>query len=114
MNILQILRILAALATIATGLLALLRPNSIRGFTGLVADGPRGVTEIRAVMGGSFIGLGLAPLLLGGTDAYRMLGILYITIAVVRAVSIGVDRSPERSNLISLVVEVVLGVLLVV
>jgi hypothetical protein len=114
MDILQIIRILIALATIATGLLALLRPHSIRGFTGLIADGPRGVSEIRAVLGGAFIGLGLAALLLGGLDAYRTLGITYSAIAAVRAISIVVDRSPARSNLISLVVEVVFGVLLLV
>jgi hypothetical protein len=113
MDFLRILQITAALATIATGLLALLRPTSICGFTGLIADGPRGVTEIRVVLGGIFIALGLSPLLLGSADAYRMLGIMYSAAAAVRAVSILVDRSATRSNLISLVVEVVFGVLLV-
>jgi len=114
MNLLRILQIIAALATIATGFLALLRPNGVRGFTGLIADGPRGVTEIRTILGGVFIGLGLAPLVLGSPDAYRMLGIMYAAAAAVRAVSIVVDGSAMRSNWISLAVEVVLGVLLVI
>jgi hypothetical protein len=38
----------------------------------------------------------------------------YIGIAAVRAVSIVMDRSMEKSNLISLAVEVVFGVLLVI
>jgi hypothetical protein len=114
MDILKVLQILAALATITTGVLALLRPNNIHGFTGLIADGPRGVTEIRTVLGGMFIGLGLTPLILGVQAAYTMLGIMYASAAAVRAVSIVVDRSANRSNLISLVVEIILGLLLVI
>jgi len=113
MNLLQILQIIVALATILTGLFALLRPLAVQGFTGLRAEGGRGVTEIRAVLGGFFIALGLAPLLLNEPAAYRMLGIAYVGVAAVRAVSILLDRSFERSNLISLVVEVVAGVVLV-
>lgn len=113
MSILDILKIAAAVLTAATGMLALLRPNQIRGFTGLIADGPRGVTEIRTVLGGIFIGLGIAPFLVYAPDGFRMLGIMYAAAAAVRAVSIVVDRSSMRSNTISLVVEIVFAVLLI-
>jgi hypothetical protein len=113
MNGLQILKIIAAIATILTGLFSLIRPLAVQGFTGLRADGPRGISEIRAVLGGFFIALGLAPLLLADPVAYRMLGIAYIGVGAVRAVSIVADRSYEQSNLISLLVEVVFGVILV-
>ena len=109
---LEVVQIVIAVATIATGAFSLFRPESIRGFTGLVADGPRGITEIRAIMGGVFIGLGLAPLLLNSPEAYRTLGITYLVIAAIRAVSILIDRSAVSSNTISLVVEIVFGVLL--
>jgi hypothetical protein len=42
-----------------------------------------------------------------------MLGLGYLAIAVVRAVSILVDRSAVPSNLISLATEIILGVILV-
>jgi hypothetical protein len=113
MDILQILKIIATVGTLGVGLLSLARPRSIKAFTGLDAPGPRGVTEVRAVMGGVFIGLGLAVLLLPDPLAYHILGITYITIAVIRAVSMMVDRSVEQSNIISLVVEVIFGVILV-
>jgi hypothetical protein len=113
MDLLQILQIIVAIATILTGLVSLIRPLAVQGFTGLRADGPRGITEIRAVLGGFFIALGLAPLLLAQPAAYKMLGIAYIGVGAVRAVSIVVDRSYEQSNLISLAVEVVCGVILV-
>jgi hypothetical protein len=112
--IVQILQIIAAIATIATGALSFFAPQSVFGFTGLAAPGPRGITEIRAVLGGLFIGVGLAPLLLKAPVAYRMLGIMYLAIAIARAVSIVVDKSFEQSNIISLVVEIVFGIILVV
>jgi hypothetical protein len=58
MTVLQILKILAAIGTIATGLLSLVWPRAVFGFTGLSAPGARGITEIRAVLGGAFIGHG--------------------------------------------------------
>ncbi|MBN2148326.1 MAG: hypothetical protein JW726_13135 [Anaerolineales bacterium] len=112
MNILMLLKIFAALATAATGLLALVKPTAVHGFTGLKADGPRGISEIRSILGGLFIALGVVPLFLGDL-AYQMLGISYLAIAAVRAFSIVFDKSYERSNLISLGVEIVLGVILV-
>ena len=111
--ILQILKIIAAIGTIATGLISLIRPRSVTGFTGLVPKGPRGITEIRAVLGAFFVALGAVPLILNEPATYQMLGITYLVVAVVRAASMMVDRSVERSNVISVVVEIVFGVILV-
>ena len=114
MPILNLFKILAAIDTIATGLISLLRPRSVTGFTGLQPTGPRGISEIRAVLGGLFIALGVAPLLLNAPAAYQMLGIAYLGIAVVRAVSMFVlDNSVIQSNSISLAIEIVFGVILV-
>ncbi|MFN2109143.1 MAG: DUF4345 family protein [Anaerolineae bacterium] len=113
MNIGMVLKIVAALGTAATGLLALVKPSAAYGFTGLKAEGARGVSEMRAIFGGLFIALGIAPLFLGAT-AYQMLGIAYLAIAVVRAFSIVFDKSYARSNIISLVIEIVFGTFLIV
>ena len=113
MDFIQILQVIAALATVATGLLGLIKPSATYGFIGLTAQGPRGVSEIRSIFGGLFIGLGLAPLFLGET-AYLMLGISYLAIAVARAFSIIFDKSTAQSNLISLGIEIVLGIILVI
>jgi hypothetical protein len=112
--ILRILQIIAALGTIATGLVSLIRPRAVQGFTGLTAEGGRGITEIRAVLGGFFVALGAAPLILDAPAAYQMLGIAYLVVGVVRAVSMFVDKSVVQSNVISLVVEIIFGVILVV
>lgn len=112
MTILSILKIIAAVATIATGLVSLFAPRAIKAFTGLDAVGGRGITEIRAVLGAFFIGLGVAPLVLVAPETYQMLGLTYLCVAVVRTVSMFVDRSVVSSNIISAVVEVVLGIIL--
>lgn len=110
MDILMILKILASLGTAATGLLAFVKPDAVYGFTGLMAQGPRGVSEIRAVFGGLFIALGLVPIFLG---QFQILGIGYLAIAVTRTISIFLDKSYARSNLISLGIEIVFGAILV-
>jgi hypothetical protein len=113
MNLLIVLKIIASIATAATGLLAFLKPSAAYGFTGLTANGPRGVSEIRAVLGGLFIALGAAPLFLG-QPAYLMLGIGYLAIAAARVFSILFDKSYAQSNLISLGIEILLGIILVI
>jgi hypothetical protein len=113
MTALRILQIIAAAGTIATGLVALVWPNSVRGFTGLDPNGGRGITEIRAVLGAFFIGLGAAAIAINSLDAYLMLGIAYLSVGLVRLVSMFVDRSVVQSNIISLVVEIIFGVILV-
>jgi hypothetical protein len=111
--VLRVLQVIAALGTAATGLAAMLRPQSIGGFTGLKAEGARGVTEIRAALGGFYLALGLLPLLLKERAAYLMLGYTYLLVAGGRAVAMLVDESVDRSNLISLAVEIVFGIVLI-
>jgi hypothetical protein len=113
MDILLILKILASLATAATGLLAFVKPDAVYGFTGLTAEGARGVSEVRAVFGGLFIALGIAPLFLG-VPAYRMLGYGYLGIAATRIISIIIDQSYAQSNIISLIIEIVFGAILAI
>lgn len=112
-TLLTILKISAAVFTIAFGLYSVIRPRGVKGFTGLDVTGPRGVTEIRAILGGAFVGLGIAPLLLAAPAAYQTLGITYFVIAAVRTVSMFTDRSVMSSNIISIVSEIVLGLILV-
>jgi hypothetical protein len=114
MSVLEILKLIAAVATIVTGLVSLVVPRSVRGFTGLDVSNARGITEIRAVLGGSFIGVGAAPLILGlNAAAYQALGIMYLAIFVTRLIGMVVDKSWVRSNYLSLATEIVLGIILV-
>ena len=110
--IIQTLQIVAAISTIFIGLISLIWPRSVRGFTGLSAESGRGITEIRAVLGGLFVALGAAPLILHVAAAYQMLGLAYLVVGVTRAVSMFIDKSVVKSNVISLVIEIVFGVVL--
>ncbi|MGD2103609.1 MAG: DUF4345 family protein [Anaerolineae bacterium] len=112
--ILQILKIVSCIGTIATGLLAAIRPSAVPGFTGLETTGPRGVTEIRSIFGGLFIGVGAFPLIVRTPTAYQMLGVMYLTIAAARLASMLIDGSlNEWSNLVSLAAEIVFGIILI-
>lgn len=111
---LQALKVVSAVLTVATGLLAAIRPSAIPGFTGLQVAGPRGVTEIRSIFGGLFIGVGAYPLVVDEPATYVMLGVMYLTIGAARLMSMLIDGSlSETSNLVSLVVEIVLGTVLI-
>lgn len=104
--LLRLLRFVVLAATVASGLVLVVKPESVSGFTGLAPDAARGVTEIRAAMGGVFIALGVAPLFLR-RPAEFVLGLVYLTIAAVRAPFMFADGSvEEQSNWISLAFEV--------
>jgi len=111
--ILSILKVVGVAGTIIIGVVALVRPTAVVGFTGLRPEGGRGITEIRAVLGALFIGLGAAPLLIGAPAAYQTLGIGYLVTGAVRAVSMFVDRSVVASNTISVAWEIAFGLVLV-
>jgi len=112
-GIISVLKIIVAIGTIGTGLLSLVKPQAVYAFTGLRAEGGRGITEIRAILGAFFIGLGVMALFYRSPQPYGMLGVTYLLVGLVRLVSMFVDRSVERSNIISLVVEVIFGIILV-
>jgi len=114
--ILSILKIVAAIATVLVGAVSVFNPTGIGNFTGLdVTGNPRGITEVRAILGAFFIGLGLAPLIWRSQaePMYLMLGFTYLVVAGVRTVSMVVDGSVVQSNIISIISEVILGVILV-
>jgi hypothetical protein len=110
--LLQYLRYFIGIATIITGAVSMFWPLKVLGFTGLAVEGGRGITEIRTILGALFVGLGAAALYFNKPEPYQMLGITYLTMGVVRAISIVVDKSAVSSNIISVVVELVFGILL--
>jgi len=108
------LKILCAIGTVVVGLVSLIRPTSVYAFTGLQASGPRGITEIRAVLGALFIGLGAAPFVLRlDPAAFRAGGITYLAVGLARLGSIFIDKSAMQSNWVSLAFEIAFGVILV-
>jgi hypothetical protein len=113
-SVLNILKIIVAIGTIATGLISLVKPEAVYGFTGLRAEGGRGITEIRSILGAFFIGLGVMALYYRSPQPYTMLGVTYLLVGVVRFISMFVDKSVVQSNIISVIVEIVFGIILVI
>ena len=106
-------KIVGGVATAATGLYMIAIPLNAGSFTGLTPDNPRGITELRAAVGGLFTALGVAPIAFNNDDMYRLLGWGYLGIGGVRLVSMFVDGSAgEASNWISLAYEVIFGAIL--
>jgi hypothetical protein len=108
----HILQLITGVATVLTGVVSLFWPTKVFGFTGLDVQGGRGITEIRSILGGLFIGLGGSALYFDSKATYQMLGITYLAIAIVRAISMVIDKSVVPSNIISLIVEVVFAIIL--
>jgi len=106
-------RVAIALSTVVLGLACIAMPRGLRRFTGLSADTPRALSEIRA-FGGGFVGLGLAPLLWPQPAVYHTLALAYLVTAAVRLVSILADRSYAPSNWASLALEAAFGAALLV
>ena len=84
MTLLFWIKILIAAATLGFGALSIVRPAAAERFTGLKAEGPRGISEIRSVLGGLFVGLAIAAFVYHSPHAFGTLGIGYLGIAFVR------------------------------
>ena len=110
--IMQYFQYIACIITIMAGAYALFAPENAVALSGLVPKGGRGRTEIRCAMGAMYLALGVTPFFLGDV-AFKVLGIAYLSIAVVRLISIFVDKSATSSNWASLALEFVCGVVLV-
>ena len=93
-----VLKMVAAVGTIAASGASIFFPHSAESFTSLSVTGPRRVSEIRAVLGALFVGLGIAVLLFRSPESYRTLGIGYAAIALVRAADRLRSRSHSRSG----------------
>lgn len=112
MSFVEILKILAAVSTTVVGLVVAALPRSVSFFTGIAFPENKSVTEIRAALGGVFIGLGLAPFVLGAPAAYEVLGLVYAIIAGLRVLSMIIDDAFVPWNFANLFFEVLFAVLL--
>jgi len=114
MDFIQIIKWVAVALTLCFGLYAMIKPNALKRAAGLEATGPGGITEIRSLIGGTFVGLAVAAVILNSNTAFTMLGICYAAIAAIRIISMVLDKSVSRIGTLNLAIETILAILLVI
>jgi hypothetical protein len=85
----------SALALGASGVGIALNPSGAGAAMRMPPSSARGITEMRAGVGGTFGALGAWALLRGSADAYTAVGVTWLGAAAVRLVSMSVDE-PEK------------------
>jgi ABC-type Co2+ transport system permease subunit len=105
--------LIAPIASLVMGLVALVFPDTFARQTGLAADGPLGRSELRAVFGGVFIGIGLACVLLGSAAAHVVGAAAFLGGATAKLLSAVLERGVLPAALPGLLVDLLLGALFV-
>ena len=101
---------LSAGALAASGLAIALMPEKTLGSLDLEPTSARGITETRAGLGGTFVGLGLWALARGTSDAYTAVGMTWLGAAAFRTYSLRADEPETKPSYWAyLTGEVVLG-----
>ena len=110
----DILNIIAALLTIGFGAFGFLAPKFTAGALDLAPDGSNmGLSEMRASVGGLFVVMALACLVIGTPEAYAMMGFAYAGAALGRALSLVLDKPPFLKAFMYFLIEAVLAAWLV-
>ena len=110
----DILNIIAALLTIGFGAFGFLAPKFTAGALDLAPDGSNmGYSEMRASVGGLFVVMALACLVMGAPMAYAMMGFAYVGAAAGRALSLVLDKPPFAKAFVYFLIEAVLAAWLV-
>jgi hypothetical protein len=110
-----IVKFIISTLTAITGLYIIIRPQAYARLAGFSTGGERGSVEIRTIMGGVFLGLGLAPIILFNYPiALTFVGVVYIIVALTRLILLFLDRSFEFFSIVFLLVEAGFGLIMVI
>ena len=102
---------IAPLACLALGVAALIAPVRFAATVGLEATGPLGRSELRAVFGGVFIGIGAACLATSSAPAYWTGAGAFLGGAGAKGLSALLERGVFPAALLGFVVDIVMGCL---
>jgi hypothetical protein len=91
--------------SIVAGVLGFLWPQQVSKTIGLGLSSQLAISEFRATYGGIFIGARLAVLIIGSSDAAKVLGAAWAGAFIARAASVVIDRSRSKENIVGLVIE---------
>jgi len=99
--------------SVVAGVLGFLWPQQVSKAIGLGLPSQLAVSEFRATYGGLFMGAGLAVLIIGSSDAAKVLGAAWAGAFVARAASVVIDRSRSKENTAGLVIEAGVAAMLI-
>jgi Domain of unknown function (DUF4345) len=115
MNLFQILNYAGAIITITFGILGLCFPNKASKLTGLMPTNKASFAEFRGTLGGSFLVMGIMPIVTAHPMAYLITGLFWMGAAFGRIVSIILDNGfKEQKNNVSVFGEAFFGLLLLI
>lgn len=103
---------LGAVLTVLLGLLGAIVPNRAANLVGIEPLGGFGVSEVRATYGGLFLAMGGCCLYLQSPIAFLVVGSAWIGAAIVRLLSLLIDKGSFPKLLAGVFVELGIGVLL--
>ncbi len=113
MTVVDILKIIISILSLLFGVLGIFRPKAMADFAHFGLSNARGFAEIRINFGGFFIALGGGAILLNDPEAYMLLGLGYVGLALVRLINALVDRSLfTQVYIATLIFEIVSAVIL--
>lgn len=103
---------LGALLTLFLGCLGLLFPKQISRVLGISPLSTLGVSELRATYGGFFLCLGAGCLATQSEKVFLVAGCGWCGAAIARLLSVAIDNSRSRENIVGFCVEATIGLLM--
>jgi Domain of unknown function (DUF4345) len=94
------------------GVVGFLKPLMVAKLVGLTPSEPHGISEIRATLGGFFIGLGGFAVYSQNTVIYGAIGMGWLGAAIARVFSLVIDRKINKENIGGVFLEGGIGLLL--
>lgn len=108
-TVVSIAPLVGALLSLSIGAVGLLRPQIIATGAGVIAEGPHGISELRALLGGVLFSLGLVCLITREPAAFLAAAAAWLGAAVAKLISLVLDR-PEPGKVVpGLVLDALIG-----
>lgn len=108
----QIAGLLGILACLGLGIVGTFRPQLIMNGAGISTNTGHGQQELRALMGGTFLGLTAALLFIGTPDVYQVVAYAFFGVVVAKLYGQVVDKPAVKNSVPGIIIDLVLGLLL--
>lgn len=108
----QIAGLLGILACLGLGIVGVFRPQLIMNGAGIQTTTGHGQQELRALMGGTFLGLTAALVTIGSADVYRVVAYAFFGVVAAKLYGQVVDTPAVKNSVPGIVIDLVLGLLL--